>query len=129
MPTPSQNAAANGASAVRQLSDNLLDGAEHALQSGRELASDTLDRANSKVRDFRASVEPVIDRFASRAQDYANRGLSVASDASVAAQRRLNHYADRTGRFVADEPVKAVLIAAAAGAVLAGLLIAARRNR
>lgn len=90
--------------------------------SNEELA----ERASSKVREFRAHVDPVIDRFASRAQEIAERGLSAASGFSSRAQRQLGDYAGATRSYVAQDPVRAIVIAAAAGAVLAGLILAAR---
>lgn len=93
--------------------------------SQQELA----DAASSKVREFRSHVEPVIDRFATRVQEIAERSLSTASGMSSRAQRQIGDYAGATSRYVSEEPVRAILIAAAAGAVLAGLILAARNYR
>lgn len=124
----SPKALRESADTARDLSANVLQSAEDAVESSRSFANDQFDRAHDKVRDLRSTVEPAIDRFATRAQELANRGIHAASDATAKVQKQINHYADATGKYVAEQPVKSVLIAAAAGAALAALVIAARRN-
>ena len=50
-------------------------------------------------------------------KDMASRGASSVGD-----------YAQATTRYIADEPVKSALIAAAIGAAVAGLVIALHRS-
>lgn len=126
--TSTPKALREGATAARELSSDVLQSAEEAVESSRTFANNQFDKAHDKVRDLRGAVEPAIDRFATRAQEFAHRGINAASDASAKVQRQINHYADATGKYVAEQPVKSVLIAAAAGAALAALVIAARRN-
>lgn len=103
--------------AAGSYADDALNSAEGALDSTRQLANQVLGKAGDKVRDLRGG-----------AKELASRGLSVASDASAAAQKQLSRYADVTGRYVSEQPVRSVLIAVAAGAVIAGLIVAARRR-
>jgi ElaB/YqjD/DUF883 family membrane-anchored ribosome-binding protein len=53
----------------------------------------------------------------------------MAAEARDQAQRSMHRYADATTRYVAKEPVKAVLIAAAVGAALALLAASVRNHR
>jgi|JI6StandDraft_1071083.scaffolds.fasta_scaffold970746_1 ElaB/YqjD/DUF883 family membrane-anchored ribosome-binding protein len=92
--------------------------AQSYTEDALHTAENALERAGDTIRELRSG-----------ARDLAGKGLSSATEAAAAAQRRLNHYAATTTRYVADEPVKAALIAAAVGAVVAGLIIAARRNK
>ncbi|MES2634131.1 MAG: hypothetical protein V4669_14250 [Pseudomonadota bacterium] len=78
---------------------------DKALESTKEFASHALDLAGERARNLRYG-----------ARDLANRGASTVGD-----------YASYTSRYVRDEPIKSALIAAAIGAVVAGLVIAARR--
>ena len=80
--------------------------ASQALESTREYANQAFDRAGSRLRDLRTGVK-----------DIASRGKSSVGE-----------YANVTGRYIADEPVKSALIAAAIGAAVAGLVIALRRS-
>ncbi len=114
MNTPTSKSLRSGASSY---ADDALNSAEGALDSTRQLASQVLGKAGDKVRDLRGG-----------AKDLASRGLSVATDASAAAQKQFSRYADVTGRYVSEQPVRSVLIAVAAGAVIAGLIVAARRR-
>lgn len=97
--------------------DEALNSAEHALDSTRHLAAQAIEKAGEKVRDLRYGVK-----------DLANKSLSAATDASTAAQKQISHYADVTGRYVSQQPVKSLLIAVAAGAVIAALVVSARRR-
>ena len=76
------------------------------------------DDALGKVRDLRYGV-----------QDLASKSLSAVSDSAHVAQQRLGQYAGATGRYVSDQPVRSALIAAAVGAAVAALVLAARSRR
>jgi ElaB/YqjD/DUF883 family membrane-anchored ribosome-binding protein len=80
--------------------------ASQALDSTREYANQAFDKAGARMRDLRDNVK-----------DMASRGASSVGD-----------YAQATTRYIADEPVKSALIAAAIGAAVAGLVIAMRRS-
>ncbi|MFE8647191.1 hypothetical protein ACFX58_19085 [Sphingomonas sp. NCPPB 2930] len=116
------------ASSARNLSDDVVQSADKALESTRNFANDSLDKAGNKVRELRQDVDPLVEQITARAQELANRGIEYASDAKYKAQQRLSQYADATGRYVADQPVRSVLIAAATGAAIAALILIATRN-
>ena len=104
-------------SATASYADDALNSAESALDSTRQLATQVIEKAGEKVRDLRYG-----------ARDLASKGLSVATDATAAAQKQLSRYADVTGRYVSQQPVKSVVIAVAAGAAIAARGVAARRR-
>ncbi|MEJ6024265.1 hypothetical protein [Ramlibacter sp. PS4R-6] len=79
--------------------------ASQALDSTREYANEAFDRAGARLRDLRTGVK-----------DIASRGAGS-----------VNEYTRATTRYIADEPVKSALIAAAVGAAVAGIVIAMRR--
>ena len=78
----------------------------HALDSTREFANQAFERAGERMRDLRYGVK-----------DLASRGVSSVGE-----------YGKATTRYVAEQPLKSALIAAAVGAALAGLVIALRRS-
>lgn len=104
-------------SAPASYADDALNTAESALESTRQLASQVIGRAGDKVRDLRTGATTL-----------ATKGVDAASEAAAAAQKQLSRYADVTGRYVSQQPVKSVLIAVAAGATIAALVVAARRR-
>ncbi|MDI1237956.1 MAG: hypothetical protein PSV26_10790 [Polaromonas sp.] len=130
-PLSSHPQAQDTLSGARQMSEQMLTGAERAMDSTRSLANDTLDRAEDKVRHLRGSIDPLVDKLATQAQKLARQSLDMASEASHRAQRSMHRYADATTRYVSNEPVKSVLIAAAVGAAVALLVtsIAHRDHR
>jgi ElaB/YqjD/DUF883 family membrane-anchored ribosome-binding protein len=81
--------------------------ATQALDSTRDLAGTALERAGERMRDLRYGV-----------RDMASRGANS-----------MGEYAQATTRYVAEQPLKSALIAAAIGAAVAGLVLALRRNR
>ena len=112
--------------AAQRTGDEIQDSAEHALESGREFARESLGRISEKVRDLQRDLEPAFDHLRYRARRVTRRGLDAASDARERTRDAVDHYADATGRYVSDQPVRSLLIAAAAGAALAAIVIAAR---
>jgi ElaB/YqjD/DUF883 family membrane-anchored ribosome-binding protein len=91
---------------------------ENTLATTRRLASEALDRASSTVKEMRSNV-----------QDAASRGMDAMSGRASAAQRYMSEYARTGTRYVADNPLKSALIAAAVGAAVAGLVLALRHRR
>ena len=77
-----------------------------ALESTRDFANQAFEKAGEKVRDLRYGVK-----------DLANKSASSVGE-----------YAQATTRYLADQPLKSALIAAAVGAAVAALVLAMRRN-
>ncbi len=94
------------ASSSRSYADDASGGMGGALDSTREFAAQALERAAEKMRDLRYGV----------------------ADTASAAQRQMGHYATTTTRYVSEEPVKAALIAAGVGALIAGVVLMSRRR-
>ena len=128
MNTPFPNTTRDAASAAHQTSAALLDGASRSVDSTREYANDALDRAESKVRELRGQVDPMVDMLTAKAQKLARQSLDMASEARQRAQQSLSQASAATGRYVAEQPLRSVLIAAAVGAAVA-MLISATRHR
>lgn len=125
--TPS-NLVRDAVPAMRKASDDMLESAGKALDSTREHANFALDRAESKVRELRGSVDPMVEMLASKAQKMARQSLDMASEAKERAEKSLKHAADATTRYVSEQPMRSVLMAAAVGAAVA-LLVSASRHR
>ncbi|NML84747.1 hypothetical protein [Polaromonas sp.] len=113
---------------MRQASDDLLQSAGKALESTRDHANDALDKAESKVRELRGSVDPMVDMLATKAQKLARHSLDLASEAKDRAEQSFKRAAGVTTRYVSEQPVRSILIAAAVGATVA-LLVSATRHR
>ena len=107
-------------------SNKHLDAAAKAVvQAGSELQAAASDGAN-RMTD--AAVKEAT-RISDLARDWMQRYARSAMDAAGTVRDQALVANERTQRYVRDEPVKAVLIAAAAGAVVTGLLMMATRDR
>ena len=87
---------------------------ERALGTTKELASHAIERVRGLGSGMRG---------------FASKGASSMGDVTHSAQRHLGQYANATGRYVTEQPVKSALIAAAVGAAVAALVLAMRRNK
>lgn len=116
------------APSMKKVSDDMMNSAGKALETTREHANLALDRAESKVRELRGSVDPVVEMLASKAQKMARQSLDLASEAKERAEKSFKHAADVTTRYVSEQPMRSVLIAAAVGAAVA-LLVSTSRHR
>ena len=115
--------------AARQASDDLLQNAGKALSATREQANMACDKADSKVRELRGEIDPLVDMLAEKAQRLARQSLDIAAEAKEKAQQSLTRYASATSHYVAEQPMRSVLIAAAVGAVVALLISSSRSKR
>ena len=124
-----QTATQKATEGVRNLADDVLQTAQEAVQSTREVADHSLDKAQEGVRSLRRQVDPAIEDLAARAQDLAARSIDYCAETSARARRQLQQAADKTGKYVAEQPGKSLVIAAASGAALATLVLWMSRRR
>lgn len=125
MNTPASNINPNS----RQTVEGALHSADKAIDSARESAYGAIDAAESKMKSFRSSVEPAVDMLAGKAQHLAHQGINAAVQARDRAQESYVRYSDATSRYVVQQPMRSVLIAAAVGAVAALLFSSSRSSR
>ena len=128
MNSTNSNLASDAAPGIRNVSNELLQSADKAVVATRDYANHALDKAENKVRELRGDVDPLVDMLASKAQKLARQSLDMAAEAKDKAQQSLSRYASATTHYVAEQPMRSVLIAAGVGAVVA-LLVASLRHR
>ncbi len=115
--------------------DQAVQSAEHALHATQRAAHDALDGFGDGVQQLRRDATPVLTNAVDNASAMAQRGLDAVRDGTHRLQDRLQdqarHASDSTVQYIRDEPVKAMLIAAASGAALMALvgLVARSRDR
>jgi ElaB/YqjD/DUF883 family membrane-anchored ribosome-binding protein len=74
------------------------------------------------AQDLRQQVAPLLARAGEQASALAQRGVDAVRDRSLQVREQALRASDSTLNYIKDEPVKAVLIAAATGAVLMALI-------
>ena len=112
----------NGGDQVASAFDGAGTSAQHAVDNA-------LDSLSNKVEDIRSQATPLIDRVSAQATAAAKRGVDALRDTSQQLRDKAVRASDSTVAYVRNEPVKAVLIAAATGALLMGIASLMRRTR
>jgi ElaB/YqjD/DUF883 family membrane-anchored ribosome-binding protein len=103
---------------ICQTSEALLQSAEQALESTTEHANATLHNR----------IDPLVDMMTATTQKLAKQSLSMATDAKEYAQHAMNRASKASTQYVAEQPIRSVLMAAAVGAAVA-LAISSLRSR
>jgi ElaB/YqjD/DUF883 family membrane-anchored ribosome-binding protein len=118
---------------LAQQSQDVADGAANtaqgAIRSTQRAADQALDRLADKVEDVRSQAAPLLNKVTSQAEAAARRGMEAVRDTSQQLRERAMQASDMTVAYVKDEPIKAMLIAAATGALLMGLISLLGRSR
>jgi ElaB/YqjD/DUF883 family membrane-anchored ribosome-binding protein len=113
----------------QDMADNAAGAAQGAIRSTQRSADQALDRLSEKVDDLRGQAAPLINKVTSQAEAAARRGMEAVRDTSQQLRERALQAQDMTVAYVKDEPIKAMLIAAATGALLMGIISMLGRSR
>lgn len=119
----------SGTDFASDLTDRAANKAEQALQSGKRMGSDVAQAVQSGIDSVREGVPSAISRATAQAEDLTRRGIERARQATATVREQATRVSDQTVGYIKDEPVKAVLVAAAAGAVTALLIGWLSRSR
>ncbi len=111
------------------LADQAAQSADNVIKSTQRVANETLDHLAVRVQDLRHEASPLLDRASERAGALAQRGVDAVRDTSQQWREKAHHVSDNTVAYIKDEPVKAMLIAAATGAALMALITLLSRSR
>jgi len=103
--------------------------AQSTIRSTQRAADNALDNLSAKVEDVRSQAAPLLNRVSAQAEAAARRGIDAVRDTSQQLRDRAVRAQDTTVGYIKDEPIKAMLIAAATGALLMGLISLMSRSR
>jgi ElaB/YqjD/DUF883 family membrane-anchored ribosome-binding protein len=112
-----------------QFLDQASRDANNAIEGTQRAAHNTLDGIGNALHDVRQRSEPLIDRLSSEAQSFAHRNIEGARQGSNRLRERALHAGDGTAAYIRDDPLRSMLYAAAAGAVLMALVGLIGRSR
>ena len=101
------------------------------VDSTQDIAENSADIAHRAVAKTAAKVDELVtstQRAAAQVEDMARAGIERARVAGASVAQKAGEAGERTTQYVRDEPVKALLIAAAAGAAATLLLTWATRR-
>lgn len=111
------------------LVDQAAASADHAIRSTQRVANQALDSLSGSVQDMRSQAAPMLNRTSDQIGALAQRGVDAVRDSSQQLRDKALRASDSAVGYVKDEPVKAMLIAAATGAALMALLGLMARSR
>lgn len=104
------------------IADQAAKSADQAIKSTQRVANDALDGLAGSVQDLRNQAAPLLNRVGEQAGAMAQRGVDAVRDSSTQLREKALQASDTTVSYIKDEPVKAMLIAAAAGAALMAMM-------
>lgn len=107
---------------TNSLLDSAASTANQAIRSSQRAAHQAVDRFAEGADEVRAQTGAALGSLASSAEHVTQRSAALLRESTQRLREQSRHAADSTRGYIRDEPVKSVLIAAAAGAVLMGLL-------
>ena len=108
----------NPADLAGELAKSSVEKADHAISATKKMVSNTAAAVNDGLDHFQESSQSALLSAASRADELARKGIEQARRASSAIRETAQETGDRTVAYIRDQPVKSVLIAAAAGALI-----------
>lgn len=111
------------------LADQAAQSADNAIRSTQRVTNDALDSLAGSVQGIRQQAAPMLDRASEQASALAQRGVDGVRDASHQLQERFQNASNNTVGYIKDEPVKAMLIAAATGAALMAMISLVSHSR
>ncbi len=106
------------------ISKDLSQSADHAIDATRSMVGQKMDGMADSMKSLHDQTAPLLDR----ASEVAKRGVNAARETSNDLMNKAHQASDSTVSYIKDEPVKAMLIAAATGAALMALMSAMSRN-
>ena len=129
MDTGNTTGVKSAAQQAQEMADNTANTAQGAIRSTQRVADQALDRLSDTVEGVRSKAGPMLNKVASQAEAAARRGMDAVRDTSQQLRDRAMQAQDMTVAYVKDEPIKAMLIAAATGALLMGIISMLGRSR
>jgi ElaB/YqjD/DUF883 family membrane-anchored ribosome-binding protein len=102
----------------KDLADTTAAKMQGGIQSTQHAANNVMDKASGKAEQLKSDAAPLLDKVSDQAQKLLQQGRERALQAS-----------DLAIDYAKEEPIKALLMAAAAGALMMGLVSLMARSR
>jgi ElaB/YqjD/DUF883 family membrane-anchored ribosome-binding protein len=102
---------------------------DQAIRATQQAANGAVDSVADSLQDLRRQSTPMLERASEQVSAMAHRGVDSVRENSHQVRVKAEHASDTTVNYIRQEPVKAVLIAAATGAALMALMNLVARSR
>ena len=114
---------------ISKRGNQAVNGIENAVESANDVAQHALSNVGEKMDRLEGQVKPAFDRMVARGEAMANDVITGTRDAGERGKQAVSRYTAACESYVAEQPMKSVAIAAAAGAALAAVVLMLSRNR
>jgi len=114
---------------AQEIADKAANSAQSAIRSTQNAADGALESLSATVDDLHDQAAPLLSRVSTQAEAAARRGIEAVRDTSQQLREKALRASDTAVGYVKDEPIKAMLIAAATGALLMGIIALMSRSR
>lgn len=111
------------------IADKAADKVQGGISDARSAANSTASNLSNRVESARSNTGSALSNVADQANGLLTRGLNAVGDATQRVQDTLADTQDSIVTYTKENPVKALLIAAASGAVLVSLIRALTPSR
>jgi len=101
--------------------DQVADSATRAIHNTQQAADKALGGLDNKLQHLRERTSPRYDEATERVNALAQQGVQSVRNTSHRLRESAHHVSEGTRHYVREEPVKSLLFAAVAGALLMGL--------
>lgn len=111
-----------------QVARTAAQGAAEVAGTARRAIGNGVDEVSSSLDHARHETGAALRQLANDSEALAHRGMERVRDSADHLRERSLHARDATSNYIQHEPMKSVLIAAAAGAALMALVALFSRN-
>lgn len=111
-----------GDSSVANVARSAVQSAEQVASSTRQAIHNGMDDVSTSLDHARQETGTALRQLVSDSEALAHRGMDKVRDSASQLREKSLHAKDVTTHYIQHEPVKSVLMAAALGAALMGLL-------
>lgn len=121
--------AGNLAKQGQDIADRAADKIQSGIRSAKEIGTLAVDRLSDKVESARSSTGPVLGKVADQAESVWGSTVDSLSATGIRVRSTVSELGESVVTYTKDNPVKAILISAAAGALIAAVVRALRPSR
>jgi ElaB/YqjD/DUF883 family membrane-anchored ribosome-binding protein len=114
---------------TNQAVDQLASTADRLLNGAQQSMDHTFDSAKLGVNDLRDRVESTATKIGAKTSELADKGMANAREAADTVKSLYHQYSEVTCTYVADKPMRSLMISAAVGAAMTALVLSALQNR
>jgi ElaB/YqjD/DUF883 family membrane-anchored ribosome-binding protein len=113
----------------QQMADKAADKVQGGIREAKSATKQAGAALSNKIDELQQDAAPVINKAFDRVKSMGRQGMEAVGDAAQRTRDAASNASDSVIAYTKDNPVKALLIAAASGALLVSLLNVLRSSR